>query len=111
MMKVQELIDQLKLQVVVQGDLEREIAGGYVSDLLSHVMANGKEGDVWVTLQSHQNIVAVASLLNFSAIIVACGVKVEKNTIEKAENEGITILTTTEEIYPITGKLYKLGKQ
>lgn len=111
MMKVQELIDQLKLQVVVQGELEREVTGGYVSDLLSHVMANGQDGNVWVTLQSHQNIVAVASLLNFAAIIVACGVRVDKNTIEKAESEGITILATTEEIYPITGKLYTLGIQ
>lgn len=108
-MIVKELVQKLSLQTVVGADLEREVSGGYVSDLLSHVMANGKENNVWVTLQSHQNIVAVASLLNFSAIIVACGVKPEANTIEKAEKEQINLLTTDEEIYDISGKLYTLG--
>lgn len=109
MMTVRELIEQLSLEVVVAADLDREITGGCVSDLLSHVMANGKEGHVWVTLQSHQNIVAVSSLLNFSAVIVACGVKPEASSIEKAEKEGINLLTSTEEIYPVTGKIYSLG--
>lgn len=108
-MKVCELVDHLNLEVVVGADLEREIDGGCVSDLLSHVMANGKEGNVWITLQSHQNIVAVASLLNFSVIVVACGVKVEPNTIDKAQKEGINILASHEEIYPVAGKMYALG--
>lgn len=108
-MTVRELVERLGLQIIVGADLDREISGGSVSDLLSHVMANGKEGNIWVTLQSHQNIIAVASLLNFAAIIIACGVKAESNTIEKAQKEGVNLLTSDEEIYTVTGKMYSLG--
>ncbi len=108
-MKLKELLDKIPMKIVVNGDLEREITGGYVSDLLSHVMANGKEDNVWITLQSHQNIIAVASLVNFSAIIVACGMPIEQNTIEKAKREGITLLSTDEDIYQIVGEIYSLG--
>ncbi|AZR73309.1 serine kinase [Anoxybacter fermentans] len=108
-MKIKDLLDLLPLKVVVNGDLEREITGGCVSDLLSHVMARGKDGNVWITIQSHQNIVAVASLLNFSAIIVAGGVEIDDKTIEKAKKEGINILTIDEDIYQVAGKLYSLG--
>ena len=108
-MKVKELVDELNLEVVTNCDLEREISGGYVSDLLSHVMANGERGNLWITIQSHSNIVAVASLLEFAAIIIPCGVKVDENTIKKAEQENINILTSDEEIYQITGKIYSLG--
>lgn len=108
-MTVKELAEQLSLQSIVEADVTREVTGGYVSDLLSHVMANGKEGNIWVTLQSHQNVVAVASLLNFSGIIIACGVKPEANTIEKAAKEGINLYTTDEEIYQIVGKIYSFG--
>lgn len=108
-MTVKDLVEGLGLEVIVGADLDREISGGSVSDLLSHVMASGKEGNVWITLQSHQNIIAVASLLNFAAIIIACGVKAEPNTVEKAQKEGVNLLASEEEIYRVAGKMYSLG--
>jgi serine kinase of HPr protein (carbohydrate metabolism regulator) len=107
-MTVRDLVEQLGLEVIVGADLDREISGGSVSDLLSHVMASGREGNVWVTLQSHQNIIAVSSLLNFAAIIIACGVKAEPNTVEKAQKEGVNLLATDDEIYAVAGKMYSL---
>ncbi|MCK4258039.1 MAG: serine kinase [Halanaerobiales bacterium] len=108
-MNINGLLEKIPMKVVVRGDLEQEVTGGYISDLLSHVMANGQEGNVWITLQSHQNIIAVGSLINFAAIIVACGMPIDKNTIEKAEKEGITLLSTDEGIYEIAGKINSLG--
>ncbi len=70
-MKLKEIIDRLELKVAAAGEnLDREVAGGYASDLLSDVMANSREGDIWVTLQAHPNIIAVASLKGWPASLL-----------------------------------------
>ena len=109
-MKLKELIEKfdLEIQCGTRG-LEREIKGGYVSDLLSDVIANGRAGDVWVTLQIHQNIVGVASLKNLAAIIIINGRQPEENTIEKAENEGIPIMVSKMSAFELVGRLYSAG--
>ena len=67
-MTVQDIIKQLNLSIVTGADLDRPVTGGYASDLLSCVMAGAKTGNVWITLQAHPNVVAVASLLELSAV-------------------------------------------
>ena len=67
-MTVQDLVADLGLQVHAAGRMEREVTGGYTSDLLSCVMAGAKAGNVWITLQAHPNVVAVASLLDLAAV-------------------------------------------
>jgi len=89
--------------------LNEEVTGGYASDLLSDVMANAKKGNIWITVQSHPNIIAVASLLELSAIVVTGGKKIEKETLSRAEREDITIFDTTYSTFNIIGKLYKMG--
>ena len=69
-MIVQELVEALELRVISPGDTQREVRGGYASDLLSCVMARAKVGIVWLTLQAHPNVVAVASLLDLAAVIL-----------------------------------------
>lgn len=112
-MKVKEIIDALKLQVVTkdisEDALYAEVEGGYVSDLLSNTMGQGKEGMVWVTMQGHQNIASVASLIGFSCVIVAGDAPVAKETIAKANSNDIVIATTTEGAFEVVGKLYALG--
>lgn len=89
--------------------LEREVKGGYTSDLLSHVMSRAREGDLWVTVQAHQNIVAVAVLLNLAGIIIAGGIEPQEETLNKAEAEGVTIFTTDLPAFEVVGRLYALG--
>jgi len=109
-MKLQEIARKLSLEVrTATGKLDVEVTGGYASDLLSYVMAKAKMGNVWVTVQGHANIVAVASLLNLAGIIVAEGGKLEAATLEKAEQEGIPILTTGLTTYTVVGRLFELG--
>jgi len=43
-------------------DTSREVTCGYCCDLLSWVMAKGREGMAWATVQAHMNVVAVAVL-------------------------------------------------
>ncbi len=110
-MKLQEIIDRLDLKVLTNPKDFGEFvpSSGYCSDLLSCVMAGAKHGGIWVTLQAHNNIVAVAALLDLSAVIVTENAMPDEATIEKANQEGITILSTTEPNFVTAGKLWELG--
>jgi serine kinase of HPr protein (carbohydrate metabolism regulator) len=108
--KITELVQQLNLSVrSAKGNLEREITGGYASDLLSDVLANGEEGNLWITLQIHQNIVAVASMKDMAGIILVNGREPEPDTIEKAEAENIPVMVSELPTFELVGKLYNLG--
>ena len=94
-MKITDIITGLNLKVVSgHNGLSNEITGGYVSDLLSDVIGNAKEGQIWITLQTHQNIIAVASLKDISAIIIVKGLVPEVDTVEKSNIEKIPLLST-----------------
>ena len=109
-MRLQEISRRLSLETLVStGKLDQEVTGGYASDLLSCVMAKAQAGNVWVTIQGHPNIVAVASLLDLAGIIVTEGMSIDAATLEKAAKEGIPILTTSLTTYSVVGELCKLG--
>ena len=109
-MKLEELSRKLSLEVrAVAEKLGAEVTGGYAADLLSCVMAKAQAGNVWVTLQSHPNIVAVASLLDLVGIIVTEGMIPDATTVAKAEEEGIPILTTELTTFTVVGRLFELG--
>ena len=85
--RLKDLIEKLDFKILSEGsDLNREVLSGCCCDLLSWVMANGKKNDIWITVQTHVNIVAVASLLELSGIIISSGLTVDKKTIEKAKD-------------------------
>ena len=109
-MKLRELSQQLALEVqTAKEKLDTEVTGGYASDLLSWVMAKAQAGNVWITIQAHPNIVAVASLISLSGVIIAEGVTPEAATLEKAEQEGILVMTTPLPVYVVAGKMFELG--
>lgn len=109
-MKLQEVVDKLGMKPLSAfSKLAAECTGGYISDLLSDVMANAKAGDLWVTLQTHQNIVAVASLKEIAGIIIIGGREPEKTTLAKAEEEKIPLLLTNLPAFEVVGRLYKMG--
>jgi predicted transcriptional regulator len=111
-MKITDIITALDLKVISgHGGLTNEIRGGYVSDLLSDVMGNAKEGQIWITLQTHQNIIAVGSLKDISAIIIVKGLVPEADTIAKSNIENIPVLTTDLDTFNITGRLFELLKE
>lgn len=109
-MKVREIQDYLNLQVVAGArGLEREVTAGYCGDLLSDVMANAQKGGMWLTIQSHQNVVAVAVLRELAAIVFVNGRVPDEETKKKAEAEGIPLLLSPLSSYSLAGKLYGLG--
>jgi predicted transcriptional regulator len=111
-MKITDIIAALDLKVISGNNgLSNEVTGGYVSDLLSDVIGNAKEGQIWITLQTHQNIIAVASLKDISAIIIVKGFIPEADTIEKSNAENIPVLVTDQDTFNITGHLFELFKK
>ena len=110
-MKLREIKESLNLKVYLGEELlDREVTGGYASDLLSDVMGHASEGEVWITLQTHKNVVGVASLKDLSAIILVKGFTPEKDTLELAENESIPVLGTDMQTFEFCGVLYNLLK-
>lgn len=111
-MKTSDIVSKLDLKVISgEKALGREITGGYASDLLSDVIGNAKEGNVWVTLQTHQNIVAVASLKELAAIIIVKGLSAAEETIKRSNEENIPVLLSDEDTFTIAGRLYGLLKK
>jgi predicted transcriptional regulator len=107
-MKINDLKEKLQLKSFGNTGMDKEIQGGYASDLLSDVMGNANEGDVWITMQTHKNIVAVASLKDIVAIIITNGSLPDDDTIEAADNEGIPILGADYGTFKLCGEIYKL---
>lgn len=108
-MKLRELIKRAGLEIVTgETGLDKEVAGGYTSDLLSDVMGNSREGQVWITMQTHMNVIAVATLKDHAAVIFVSGNRPAPEVIEKAVAEGVALLATTDEAFIISGKIYTL---
>lgn len=106
-MKVRELAEQLKLKVVggVSG-IENEITGGYTSDLLSDVIGNAEQGNIWITLQTHKNVMAIASLKDLSAVLLVNNHQPEIDMLQQSNEEHIPVLVTNEPAFSINGKVY-----
>ena len=95
--------------VAASAAAERDVQGGYASDLLSDVMANSIEGDIWVTMQKHVNIVAVAQLNGLAAIVLVNGRHPEPDTLARAEEMKVPIISTPLQAFEVVGELYSLG--
>ncbi len=108
-MKLNRIVKELKLEVKSRvSNLDKEVSGGYASDLLSDVIANAKKDNIWITLQIHQNIVGVATLKELAGIIIVNGRKPEEETLKKAGEEDIPIMVTGLPAFEIIGKLYRM---
>ena len=94
-MTVKELASALNLKIVCMPDGDREVTGGYAGDLLSWVMGRAKAGDAWVTIMSNVNIVAVSTLADPACIVLSEGVAPDDDTLVRAKEQGINILTTS----------------
>ena len=102
MITVKELKEKLDLKELTSTDNnDRSISDGFVCDLLSWVMAKGDEDMAWITVQTNLNVIAVASLHDFSCVIIPENIEVPANTIAKADEEGITVLSSDKTSYEL----------
>jgi predicted transcriptional regulator len=109
-MTLREIAEALDAQIKTCREAqEREVAGGYASDLLSDVLAHAQKGDLWITLQTHLNIVAVAGMKELAGIIVTGGRSPDEETLKKAAEEKVPVLMTRLPSFEVGGRLYVLG--
>ncbi|MDX1708727.1 MAG: DRTGG domain-containing protein [Desulfobacterales bacterium] len=109
-MLVKDLVEKFDLSIAAgEKGLDREVREGYCGDLLSEIMGNAPAGCVWMTVQGHQNIVAVAVLREMAAIIVTGGQEPDEETIQKADQEGIPILRCPDSSYRLAGRIFSAG--
>ena len=108
-MQVKDILTILDLKVFggSQG-MNHEITGGYTSDLLSDVMGHAEKGKIWITLQTHKNVIAIASLKDLAAVILIKGLEPDTDMLAQAEEEGIPVLGTNNQAFETTGKLFNL---
>jgi hypothetical protein len=110
-MTLQEIIAGLNLKILTSSQNSTAVTpqGGYASDLLSCVVAGAQPGNLWVTLQAHMNVVAVAALREVSAVIITENAQPDADVINKANEQGVVLLSTSEPSYRVVGKLWELG--
>ena len=109
MITIADLVKEFEFEVFCGDDkLQSPVKGAYSSDLLSDVMGKAVEGDIWITMQTHRNIIAVASLKELAAILIVNDGHPESETVASATSEGVILLGTKERSFSICGKLYKL---
>lgn len=107
-MKVSELVNELGLRVFCgEENLARDIEGGYTSDLLSDVMGHLEEGMLWITMQTHQNVVAVATLKEAAAVVIVNGASPDEETLQKGREEGLPLLGTALSAFEASGRIYQ----
>ena len=108
-MKLRDVVKELQLSVRCGGNrLDQEITGGYAGDLLSDVIANSQAGNIWVTMQMHVNIVAVAVLKDLAGIIIVQGRSPAEDTLKRATEENVPILVSEQQAFDTIGTLYAL---
>jgi len=109
-MNLSDIVTLLSPQILAApADPRREVSGGYAGDLLSCVMARARAGNIWITVQAHPNVVAVASLLDLAGVIIAELAPVDAATVQKAQAEGIALFETPLTTYAVVAKLARAG--
>ena len=109
-MLVKDLVEKFDLSIAAgEKALDREVMDGYCGDLLSEIMGNAPAGCAWLTVQGHQNIVAVAVLREMAAIIITGGQEPDEETIAKANQEGIPILLWPNSSFHLAGHIFSAG--
>lgn len=110
-MTVGELAKKLDLEVLTGYDnLNKEITGVYVCDLLSWVMSHAEKGNIWITIHNHINIVAVALLTEISCILIPENIDVEERTLTKAKEEGVVILRSHLSAYELCCRIFQITR-
>ena len=91
-MKISQAAEQLGLEVLTMPEPDREVIGGYVGDLLSWVMGRASADNVWITIMTNINVLAVASLSDVCAVVIAENAEIADDIVEKAKEQGINLL-------------------
>lgn len=109
-MKVSDIAEKLGLTLKAgEGGISKEVSGCYIGDLLSLAMARLSQGNVWITIQTNINIVAVSSLSDIGMIILPEELSPDENAAKKADMEDIPIFSSDKTAYELAIALSECG--
>lgn len=108
-MKLETILENVHLVPCFQDNFNKDVSTVYIGDLLSFVMANGIENAMWITVQRHINVIAVAQLNDFSCIVFVEGVEPDEQTIQKALELHIPLFMSQENAYALASLLHDIG--
>src|SRR6056297_2393960 len=106
---LKEISKELQLETINEADLTKEVNGCYIGDLLSNVMARAQEGELWITIQGHQNVIAVALLTEVSAVLVCEDIEIDEKTIKRANEKEVNVFRSNLSAYDLAKKLVNIG--
>jgi len=107
-MKLKEIIEKLSL-VALTNVVDKEVSGVFISDMLSDIMSSAETGNIWLTVQTHKNVVSAANLIDIAAVIVINGKTVPEDTIELANRFHVIILSSPLSSFQLASKLVEAG--
>ena len=107
-MTVSEMARALELETIVEGDINRQITGGYAGDLLSWVMGKAREGDAWITVMGNLNVIAVAVLADIPCVVLSEGASLDDDAAKRADVECITVLKSNLTTFGLCARLARL---
>ncbi|NLX64675.1 MAG: AraC family transcriptional regulator [Clostridiaceae bacterium] len=112
MMTINELSHKLGLKIITEipKKLERKVTGVYSCDLLSHAMAKINEGDVWITIHTNLNVVAVASLTDCACVLIPENIEIEKQMAERAAEKEVVLLSGAKSAAELCYEIFRLIK-
>ena len=107
-MTVESFAKETGFEILAMPAPALEVDGAYVGDLFSWVMGKAGAGNVWITIMSNSNIIAVASLREISSVILAEGVLPDAGVLALAEQKEINILRTELSAFDAATKIASL---
>ncbi len=108
-MTVLELTQLTHWTMLNAGVLDSTIEGIYTGDLLSYVMGNGEPKQAWVTMQTHQNVIAICSLKEFSVLIIVDGNTLDEEALQSARDNDVNVIVSPLPAFETIRKLVQLG--
>ncbi len=108
-MKISDLLSDIEAKVVC-GDASKSFEGVYVGDLLSRAMSHVVGDGLWITIMSNTNVVAVASLTEPAAVILAEDVALGEEALRNAKENDVTVLSSPLSSYELCVRINRLAE-
>ena len=109
-MKLSEIAQALDLEIISgESNLDKQVEHGYLSDILSDVMSKAPKAAIWITNQTHENILALVFFKGLAGVVLPENMSLEEPSIKKAEEKNIPVFRSKLTAFDIAGRLYELG--
>ena len=108
-MKISQIKEILNATCLCGDNLEAECSAGCGCDLMSDVLAFPKENMCLLTGLTNPQVIRTSEMLDVMCVVFVRGKMPPSETLELANELGLTVLSTKSSLYESCGKLYAHG--